>query len=218
MEYKWVKPTPKKESQLVIHNSLSNKINEFIPLRQNQVSWYICGPTVYDSAHFGHGRNYMMFDVVRRILEDYLGYKVFQVMNITDIDDKIIIKARKKHLITKYLAEHPTIDDQVKKDFLDALPIYAASLTKKIAENQTVIDNPKISDKSEAEGQNKLYQERLDKIPAQQSQVQSWDPSTHNFSSPDHYPPHLSDLLDILSGHLDSQFGIPTKRTFHFLE
>ena len=55
-----------------------------------KVKFYICGPTVYDSAHMGHARAYLSFDIVRRVLVDYFNYDVLYVMNITDIDDKII--------------------------------------------------------------------------------------------------------------------------------
>ncbi|GJQ09220.1 hypothetical protein GpartN1_g1011.t1 [Galdieria partita] len=58
------------------------------------LSWYICGPTVYDEAHIGHARTYVTFDIIRRILEDYFHFRVFLAMGITDIDDKIINKAR----------------------------------------------------------------------------------------------------------------------------
>jgi len=58
------------------------------------LSWYICGPTVYDEAHIGHARTYVTFDIIRRILEDYFHYRIFLAMGITDIDDKIINKAR----------------------------------------------------------------------------------------------------------------------------
>ncbi len=53
---------------------------------------YMCGPTVYDSAHLGHARTYLSFDILRRILTKYFGYDVLLVMNITDVDDKIIIR------------------------------------------------------------------------------------------------------------------------------
>lgn len=52
--------------------------------------WYGCGPTVYDASHMGHARTYVTFDVIRRIMSDYLNYDVTLCMNITDIDDKII--------------------------------------------------------------------------------------------------------------------------------
>ncbi|KAA8492183.1 Cysteine--tRNA ligase, cytoplasmic [Porphyridium purpureum] len=54
------------------------------------LTWYICGPTVYDVSHIGHARNYVSFDLIRRILEDYFNYDIVYQMNITDIDDKII--------------------------------------------------------------------------------------------------------------------------------
>jgi len=66
------------------------------------VSFYICGPTVYDSAHLGHARAYITFDILRRILEDFFGYDVTHVMNITDIDDKIILRARQNFLLDEY--------------------------------------------------------------------------------------------------------------------
>lgn len=59
---------------------------------------YICGPTVYDSAHLGHLRNYVGFDILRRVLEEYFGYDICYVMNITDIDDKIIMRAHRRRL------------------------------------------------------------------------------------------------------------------------
>jgi cysteinyl-tRNA synthetase len=54
-------------------------------------------------------RNYVTFDIIRRILSDYFGYEVFSVMNITDVDDKIILKARRTYLFDKYEKEHPVL-------------------------------------------------------------------------------------------------------------
>lgn len=54
---------------------------------------YNCGPTVYDSSHMGHARTYISVDMMRRILTKYFGYDIFFTMNITDIDDKIIIRS-----------------------------------------------------------------------------------------------------------------------------
>lgn len=71
-----------------------NQSKELIDFGHKQsINMYVCGPTVYDSSHLGHARNYIVFDTMRRILEDYFGMNVFFVMNITDIDDKIIKKA-----------------------------------------------------------------------------------------------------------------------------
>lgn len=62
--------------------------------KNKKVSWYACGPTVYDDAHLGHARNYVSTDIIRRILRDYYNYKVNFVMNITDVDDKVCSKTR----------------------------------------------------------------------------------------------------------------------------
>lgn len=79
---------------LMVNNSLyPNQKVEFVTNDGSKnIKWYICGPTVYDIAHLGHARTYVGFDIIRRILENYFGYNIQQVMNITDIDDKIIKK------------------------------------------------------------------------------------------------------------------------------
>ncbi|KAH8584503.1 cysteinyl-tRNA synthetase [Cryptosporidium sp. chipmunk genotype I] len=81
---------------LMLNNSMTGGKTEFIPVNGRRVNWYACGPTVYDSAHLGHARNYVTFDVIRRVLEDYFGYDVYLVMNITDIDDKIIKRSNEQ--------------------------------------------------------------------------------------------------------------------------
>ena len=70
----------------------------FVPKKDGSVSWYSCGPTVYDLSHMGHARNYVSTDIIRRILLFYFKLDVNFVMNITDVDDKIIVKARRKRL------------------------------------------------------------------------------------------------------------------------
>lgn len=79
-------------SMLKFHNSLSNKLEEFIPLEENRVKMYVCGPTVYDKAHLGHARCYITWDVLYRYLK-FLGYNATYCRNITDVDDKILKKA-----------------------------------------------------------------------------------------------------------------------------
>ena len=58
---------------LRLMNTFTRTKTPFVPLSGNRVGWYICGPTVYDSAHLGHARNYMGFDILRRVLTDYFG-------------------------------------------------------------------------------------------------------------------------------------------------
>lgn len=74
---------------LKVYNSLTRSKVPFITREPNLVTWYNCGPTVYDDSHMGHARNYVTQDYLRRILQDYFGYNVQFVMNITDIDDKV---------------------------------------------------------------------------------------------------------------------------------
>ena len=89
-----------------------------------RVTWYNCGPTVYDASHMGHARTYLSFDILRRVLQNYFGYDIFYVMNITDIDDKIIRRARQTHLFQEYVAaKHPL--EQVLEDCNAALKYFA---------------------------------------------------------------------------------------------
>lgn len=79
---------------LKIFNTLTRQKEEFKPIHADKVGMYVCGITVYDLCHIGHGRTFVAFDVVSRYLR-YLGYEVKYVRNITDIDDKIIQRAAK---------------------------------------------------------------------------------------------------------------------------
>lgn len=90
---------------LKVYNSLTKSKTEFIPNHGRHVKWYNCGPTVYDASHMGHARNYVTQDVLRRIMSDYFGYDVYFVMNVTDIDDKIIVRARQNYLLDAFRAD-----------------------------------------------------------------------------------------------------------------
>ncbi len=79
-------------TQLTLHNTLSRKKEEFVPLTPGQVRMYVCGMTVYDYCHLGHARVLVVFDMITRWLRAS-GYDVTYVRNITDIDDKIIKRA-----------------------------------------------------------------------------------------------------------------------------
>ena len=78
---------------LEIYNSLSHKKEKFEPIRPNKIGMYVCGVTVYDLCHIGHGRTFVCFDTIVRYLR-YIGYDVTYVRNITDVDDKIIKRAQ----------------------------------------------------------------------------------------------------------------------------
>ena len=89
---------------LRVYNTLSRKKEIFETLEPDQVSMYVCGPTVYDNAHVGHAMSSMVFDIIRRYLE-YSGYAVRHVMNYTDVDDKIIMRAQFEEVDAVELAE-----------------------------------------------------------------------------------------------------------------
>ncbi len=77
---------------LKFHNNLSGQVEEFQPLKDNQVKIYICGPTVWNHAHIGNFRTFVFGDILRRYLK-YKGFEVVYVMNLTDVDDRIINEA-----------------------------------------------------------------------------------------------------------------------------
>ena len=77
---------------LHFYNSLTQKKEKFVPNKKGKVKLYTCGPTVYDTAHIGNFRTFLFEDFLKRVLVA-LGFEVFHVMNITDVDDKTIQKA-----------------------------------------------------------------------------------------------------------------------------
>jgi cysteinyl-tRNA synthetase len=80
-------------NELYVYNTRTRKKELFQPLEPGRVGMYVCGVTVYDYCHLGHARCYVAFDIIHRYLE-YLGYRVTYVQNITDLDDKLIARAR----------------------------------------------------------------------------------------------------------------------------
>ncbi len=76
-----------------VYNTLTRKKELFKPLVDNRINMFVCGPTVWDESHLGHARTYVAFDVIARYLR-HKGYSLFYIMNITDVDDKIIKRAR----------------------------------------------------------------------------------------------------------------------------
>ncbi|MHA1863969.1 MAG: cysteine--tRNA ligase, partial [Candidatus Thorarchaeota archaeon] len=102
---------------LKVHNTLTRKKEEFVPLDGNNVRFYVCGPTVYDFPHIGNARSFAVFDTIRRYLE-YLGYRVQYITNFTDIDDKMINRANEEgttigELASKFIAEYHVIAKQL---------------------------------------------------------------------------------------------------------
>ncbi|XP_065558050.1 cysteine--tRNA ligase, cytoplasmic-like [Artemia franciscana] len=112
LQPKWTKPEG--PSKLRLYNSLTRSLCDFTPNDSKTISWYICGPTVYDFSHMGHARCFVSFDIIRRVLTEYFQYDVQYVMNITDVDDKIIKKARQTYLYKKYKEKDHPIEKLIK--------------------------------------------------------------------------------------------------------
>ncbi|KAL2863569.1 tRNA synthetases class I (C) catalytic domain-containing protein [Aspergillus lucknowensis] len=135
----WEQPPAHPSSYLppiTVWNSLTRSKTSFIPLdpARRKVTWCACGPTVYDNAYLGHARNYMSTNILCCIMMDHFQFDVHFVMNITNVDDKIILRGRQQYLFAKYLEEHPTITRDV---------LYTAQLAYSfyIRENLPLIDH-----------------------------------------------------------------------------
>lgn len=125
---------------LRIHNTLTGKLEEFHPLNDNEVKFYYCGPTVWDFGHIGNFRSAVAADILRRYLK-FKGYKVTHVMNITDVEDRIIAKSQEAGVsIDDYTAKYI---DALWEDF-DALgcerPDIVPRATRHIPEMVTLIE------------------------------------------------------------------------------
>ncbi|KAF9432583.1 hypothetical protein BGZ76_010597 [Entomortierella beljakovae] len=128
----WRVPAGKPVPKLKLYNSMTRTKTEFVPMDGNQVTWYACGPTVYDSTHIGHARNYVSLDILHRVIEDYFGYDVLFVENITDIDDKIIKRARQNYLFNNFKSATKTVTSEAIAKAEAAWKLYAESEFKDI--------------------------------------------------------------------------------------
>ena len=107
--------------ELMLSDTLTGEKSRFVPIDHPQVKMYVCGPTVYDEPHLGHAKTAIFFDIVRRYLSR-LGYSVFYVANITDIDDKIINRALEEGVSWKEVAKRYEEEYFRAMDSLNVLP------------------------------------------------------------------------------------------------
>ena len=120
-----------------IYNTLTRQKQEFVPITENEVKMYACGPTVYNYIHIGNARPLVIFDTLRRYME-YRGMKVTFVQNFTDVDDKMINRAKEENTTVKELGERFIAEyfDDAK-----ALGVRAATIHPKATENiDAIID------------------------------------------------------------------------------
>ncbi|KAJ8961990.1 hypothetical protein NQ314_005772 [Rhamnusium bicolor] len=112
--HNWVKPEGF-DTGIKVYNCITRKKEPLIVKNKHILTWYTCGPTVYDSSHIGHASCYVKLDIIQKILRDYFKYNLVTVMNITDIDDKIIKKANQTNRIYNDIAK------EYEKEFLTDL-------------------------------------------------------------------------------------------------
>jgi len=169
----WYPPEQKEGQQITglkVHNSLTSEKELFIPANGNNVTWYTCGPTVYDACHMGHARAYLTMDILRRIMEDYLGYDVFLQVNVTDVDDKIIARARRNKLLSDFVSSHEasavgaeaaSVLASVVAKAGEAAAAFDEKMQKKLAKLQIPIEN-----RREEEERATLLEQHVQKLEA----------------------------------------------------
>ena len=104
-----------------IHNTLTNKEEEFTPIEPGKVKMYVCGPTVYNFMHIGNARPIIIFDTIRRYFK-YKGYDVNYVSNFTDVDDKIIKRANEEGVSASEISERYIKEAKTDMEGLNVLP------------------------------------------------------------------------------------------------
>ncbi|KAI4195230.1 MAG: hypothetical protein LQ346_003507 [Caloplaca aetnensis] len=213
----WQPPTPPgpddqvKLPPLTIWNTLTHTKTPFVPLdwRNNRVTWYACGPTVYDDAHLGHARNYISTDILRRILKDFFKFNVKFVMNITDIDDKIILRARQQHLLEEFKDPKRTREnDSVEDTNAKALAYYVQKNLDRIPAHSIARDIPQLVQSCyapELRGESIEPGDTVAKIKMHINTVlRAAAAITEAGSSPKQFDPAVE---DILLPYLDSKYG-----------
>ncbi|KFY46119.1 hypothetical protein V494_00607 [Pseudogymnoascus sp. VKM F-4513 (FW-928)] len=161
----WIAPQAQPGAQLPrlkIYNSLTRTKDDFVPVDPTgkMVTWYACGPTVYEDAHLGHAKDYVSTDIVRRIMKDYFGFCVKFVMNTTDIDDKIILQGRRQYLLARFKQEH-TADDLVNDS---VLAVTKAAFRQYISKNLPSLPSD-TSPETFSEAVDKAYKEKAEPPP-----------------------------------------------------
>lgn len=135
LRHTWIQPKGS-DIGVKLYNCVSKKKVPLVTESRNILKWYTCGPTVYDSAHVGHASCYIKVDILQRILKSYFNCNVVSAMNITDIDDKIILKANA-------LKDTP---DQIAKKYenefwadLESLDVVRPNLILRVTEHINII-------------------------------------------------------------------------------
>lgn len=133
---------PGYDTSIMLYNSSIKRKTKLITKENGVISWYCCGPTVYDSAHIGHACCYIHFDIIRRVMEEVFYQNVILVMGITDIDDKIINRANAE------VVDYRTIAQYYEEEFFKDMkrlnikkPVITARVTDYIPEIISFVNN-----------------------------------------------------------------------------
>jgi cysteinyl-tRNA synthetase len=128
-------PTKKKnKTKIKLYNSISRRKVQFYPINDRQITFYSCGPTVYDWVTIGNWRSFLFYDLIRRSIE-YFGFPVNQIMNITDVEDKIINKILEEKKSLKEVTQEYT------QDFLKGLELLNILKPTKLVKATNQIDD-----------------------------------------------------------------------------
>ena len=143
---------------LSLHNTLSGKKEKFVPIDNNKIGMYVCGPTVYDFPHIGNARPLVVFDVLFRLLKKiYRQKKITYVRNITDIDDKIIESSKRYNKSIEELTKTITISFHKDCKYLNCLkPSFEPRATEHIKEMVNMVENL-IKNKNAYENKKHVY-------------------------------------------------------------
>src|SRR5438128_8029046 len=138
-----------------VYSTLTKAKEPLETVKPGQVSIYLCGPTVYKPSHIGHMVGPVIFDAIKRYLT-YSGYKVTWVVNITDVDDKLIVESRSRNMPMPQLAEEMTADymrnlDAMGVDTIDHFPKATENIDEIIRLTQT-LNEKGLADASDGDG------------------------------------------------------------------
>ncbi|MDR2624211.1 MAG: cysteine--tRNA ligase [Methanobrevibacter sp.] len=178
---------------LEVYNTRNREKEPFVSRDDGRVNLFVCGPTVYDDAHIGHGRTYISFDMIKRYLE-FIGYSVFYLENITDIDDKIIVRAKERK--TDFLTLARFYEDRFKEDMnklnVDSVNLYprATNHLKEIHDQIDTLIEKGFAYESEDgiyfevekfPNYGELSHQKLDKLEAHRETAKSTKKNPHDF-------------------------------------
>ncbi|KAJ3666313.1 hypothetical protein Zmor_001763 [Zophobas morio] len=135
--HKWIRPEGH-DTGIKVFNCITKNKEPLIVKNKNFVTWYTCGPTVYDSSHIGHASCFMKLDIIQRILKQYFNLNLVTVMNITDVDDKIINRSNASKVPVQELTQR--YEKEFWKD-IEELDISKPDVILRVTENIEIIKN-----------------------------------------------------------------------------